>query len=357
MSAYGSAVPECWGARVPYGADDVLPLCWVLRAGCQHRAGASHQEDELGRCEEKGRAGIRTSRGCREAPAAPPGPAELPALLQCLHSSVSFCQLISAAQPRLPPLSNHKSLQQRPPVPAIRSAAAQRGSCATELGSAVPLSAVCSGGGGSPATPGSNGPSPDPEPLPHSLPSTPGDARSTEQSMARRGAGSPLLLQLSLLLLLSPSGEWGSVPGWDRAALPDARLFPPRGPMQERGPSILHATELTHFLACRDPAEWSRAGLRLSGRGRSSGANGVSRHRVVHHPPGAVPGAGGWAATHLLAAGQRADGWEAAPRRGGHRGVRAESAAAQPPTGQAVVLRGVERHQAAGRRGRDPSGL
>lgn len=236
LSAYGSAVPECWGARVPYGADDVLPLCWVLRAGCQHRAGASHQEDELGRCEEKGRAGIRTSRGCREAPAAPPGPAELPALLQCLHSSVSFCQLISAAQPRLPPLSNHKSLQQRPPVPAIRSAAAQRGSCATELGSAVPLSAVCSGGGGSPPTPGSNGPSPDPEPLPHSLPSTPGDARSTEQSMARRGAGSPLLLQLSLLLLLSPSGEWGSVPGWDRAALPDARLFPPRGPHAGKRP-------------------------------------------------------------------------------------------------------------------------
>lgn len=129
----------------------------------------------------------------------------------------------------------------------------------------------------------------------------------------------------------------------------------PRGPAQ-RGPAQL-ALPAAAPQPERDPAEWSRAGLRLSGRGRSSGANGVSRHRVVHHPPGAVPGAGGWAATHLLAAGQRADGWEAAPRRGGHRGVRAESAAAQPPTGQAVVLRGVERHQAAGWRGRDPSGL
>lgn len=241
LSAYVPVVPECWGVWVPYGADDVLPLCWVLSAKCQHRAGAWHQEDVLGWCEEKGRAGIGTSRGCKETLAAPSGPAELLALLQCPHSSVSFYQLISAAQPQLPPRSNHKSLQQQPTIPAIQSAAAHsgaQGSRATELGSAVPLSTACTGGGGSPPpTPGSSRPSPNPEPHPHSLPPIPGDAQSTEQSMARRGAGTPLLLRLSLLLLLGPSGEWGSVPGWGCAALPNARLFPSRGaPCRKEAP-------------------------------------------------------------------------------------------------------------------------
>lgn len=214
---------------VPYGADDVLPLCWVLSARCQHSAGAWHQEDVLGWCEEKGRAGSGTSRGCRETLAAPSGPAELLALLQCPHSSVSFYQLISAAQPQLPPRSNHRSLQQQPTIPAIRSAAAQRGTGLSCRRTGRCGASEHSVQWGSWFSSTNTWPSPDPEPHSCSLPPTPGDARSTEQSMARRGAGTPLLLWLFLLLLLGPSGEWGSVPGWGCAALPNARLFPSRG--------------------------------------------------------------------------------------------------------------------------------
>ncbi|PKU35363.1 granulocyte colony-stimulating factor receptor [Limosa lapponica baueri] len=45
--------------------------------------------------------------------------------------------------------------------------------------------------------------------LPADIPAPAGDAKATEETMARRGAGTPFLLRLSLLLVLRPGGEWG----------------------------------------------------------------------------------------------------------------------------------------------------